>query len=464
MSTWDQFREGIEGLAKVLGLSSKSRITNMRPRFIKRIVILAVLFQFGIAGYGQGWSSGWQTGWPTTQGGPIETVIPPLGILTGGSSRYNFPLGPGGINFSAGFRALYVDNVFLTQTDARNDFVLIPECDLGAFFPIGRSNSLNLDLGLAYYDYLKNTSLNTGAPVISPDSEIAFHIRTGDFTLRFSESFSYQESPVYDEGAEFFNIYQAALFRHYENIAGITATWNLPDLVTEFGYHHDDLWSDGSFYNYVNHASELFDANSMYAFSPLVTAGLETAASVNNFDHRSMEDNWRVRMGPALRLDVSQFFKVRVGAGYERIDYDSGSVKPFGVHPDDTYYAYAGVDHTINRVFSHSLEVSHDNQIGINAGNLAGTHVLYAFFWRPNHQATLSPHVSSHWFDESFGSGSSSLYHERFTYVLGGFSARYQWDKHWRTTLSWDYRLKDSDIEGDGYGQNQVSLEGVYQF
>ena len=45
-----------------------------------------------------------------------------------------------------------------------------------------------------------------------------------------------------------------------------------------------------------------------------------------------------------------------------------------------------------------------------------------------------------------------------------GFSAVYEFDKHWQSRLSWDYRVKDSEIVTDGYDQNQVALEILYRF
>jgi hypothetical protein len=125
-------------------------------------------------------------------------------------------------------------------------------------------------------------------------------------------------------------------------------------------------------------------------------------------------------VGPALRLDVSQFIKARLGAGYERIQYDSSQASALGINPENTYYAYAGVHHEITRFFSHSLQVYHDNQLGYDAGNLAGTHLDYSLNWRPKEPLTLSPHVAVIFYDESYGSGPPTLYHERFTYVLAG--------------------------------------------
>ena len=393
-----------------------------------------------------------------------DEVSPEMEAAPENLPRYNIPWGSGGFNLSAGLRGVYVDNVYLTQTGARDDFILVPECDLAAFFPIGQSNTVVVDLGLAYYQYLKNTALNTGTPVINPNSELAFNMQVDDFRFRFSERFSYQTSPVYETGGEFFNVYNPGLFERYENRVGALGTWDLHDLVVSAGYYHENLWANTAQYDYIDHASELFSADAMLALSPRVKAGLETAGSINRFDNDVTSDAWRARVGPALRLDVSQFIKVRLGAGYERIQYDSSQASALGINSENTYYAYAGVDHVITRFFSQSLQVFHDNQLGYDAGNLAGTHVQYSLTWRPKELLSLSPHAAVSFYDESYGSGPPSLYHERFTYVLAGLTARYQLGQHWRTSLSWDYRLKDSDITAYGYTQNQVGLELTYQF
>ena len=378
--------------------------------------------------------------------------------------RYNLPWGRGGLNLSAGLRGVYVDNVFLTQTGARDDFILVPECDLAAFFPVGLSNTVTLDLGIAYYQYFNNSSLNSGTPIINPNSEIAFNLQVKDFWFRFSERFSYEESPVYETGGEFFNVYNTGRFARFENQVGVLGTWGLQDLEVNVGYHHQNLFSNGSTYDYIDRASELFSADGMLALSPRLKAGLEAAGSVNRFQSNVTNDCWRARVGPALRLDLSQFIKARAGAGYERIQYDSAAASALGIRPDNTFYAYGGVDHEITRFLSHSLLAFYDNQLAYNSGNLAGTHLRYSLNWRPTRPLSLRPHVEASFYDESYGSGLSTLYHERFTYVLAGLAVRYELGQHWWARLSWDYRLKDSEVPASGYSQNQVALEITYVF
>jgi hypothetical protein len=380
-------------------------------------------------------------------------------------SHFLVPIGSGGLNLSAGLKTEYIDNVFLTESNAKDDFILVPECDLSAFFPIGQVNSLGLDVGLAYYEYLKHSQLNTGTPLVNPNTDLAFNVYSGNFGFRFNESFSYQESPVYESGSEFFNVYNTALFKRYLNRIGGLMTWDQHDLVVTAGYFHENLWSAGSTYNYIDHASELFSADAMFKTSPVLSAGAEAAGSLNDFSNRALNDSWRARVGPVVQINPSTFIKARLGAGYERIEYDSTDASTLGLDPQNSYYAYANVEHRINAFFSHSLVVSHDNQLGYNAGNLEGTHVSYSLSWSPRERLTISPLASVHFYEESFGSSAPpSLYHEKFTYYLFGIGARYQLGKHWRANASWNYRLKDSEIDLNGYAQNQVSLELLYQF
>ena len=269
--------------------------------------------------------------------------------------------------------------------------------------------------------------------MINPNSELAFNLQVDDFRFRFSERFSYQESPVYETGSEFFNVYNTGLFERYENRVGALGAWDLHDLVVSAGYYYENLWANTSQNKDIDHSSELCSADVMLTVMPRLKAGLEAAGSLNRFDNNVTNDCWRARVGPALRLDVSQFIKARLGAGYERIEYDSAEAAAVGISAENTYYAYGGVEHEITRFLSHSIQVFHENQLGYDAGNLAGTHLQYSLTWRPKEPLSLSPHVEVTFYDESYGSGPPSLYHERLMYVLAGLTGRYQLGQHWRS-------------------------------
>ena len=402
---------------------------------------------------------------------PVGVAAAVAKLKAAAPARFAVPVGLGGFNFDLGLRAVYVSNVYLTYADPKEDFIIVPECNISAYFPVGQLNSLNLNVGLAYYQYLKNTSLNTGIPLVNPNTDFAFNLYSGDFGFRFSENFSYQESPFfetgsayYEPGSAFYNLYNTALFQRFQNRVGCLVTWDQNDLVMTAGYYHENLWSENATYSYIDHASELFNADAMLATTPWLTVGLEAFGSINNFDNDPSYNTWRAGAGPACRIKASDFVYLRMGVGYERIQYDSPDASSLGLIPENTYYAYLAVEHQINKFFRHSLGVWHDNQLGFNAANLEGTHVAYSLTWNPRKPLTISPMFSVNFYDESFGSTVVNLYHEKFTYYLTGLAVHYQLGAHWRAGASWYYRLKDSDIQVYGYTQNQADLELVYQF
>src|SRR5262249_18277592 len=142
-------------------------------------------------------------------------------------------------------------------------------------------------------------------PLINPNTDLSFNLFSGDFGFTFSERFYYQQSPFYESGSQFYNIFNTALFKRYYNRIGGVVTWDQNKLVVTAGYFHENLWADGSTYNYIDHASELFSADAMLKVSPVLTAGLEAAGSLNDFFNSPSYDTWRARVGPALRINPS---------------------------------------------------------------------------------------------------------------------------------------------------------------
>jgi len=378
--------------------------------------------------------------------------------------RYNIAVGSGGIYFALGLKGVYVDNVYLVHDHRQDDFILAPQLNLGAFIPIGQLNSLSADVGVAYYHYFKNDNLNTGTPTINPNSDLKFQIYSGDFRFTLSEAFSYEENPFYETGAQFFNIYQTGRFARFLNRAGVAVRWDLHQLFFDAGYHHEDLFSNGSAFEYINRHSELFNFAAELNVAPAVSLGLESAGSLNRFDHKPESDHWRAGIGPALKLKLTDYLDAKLGAGYQRIQYNSSEASALGLEGFNTFYAYGELIHVLNEFFNHSLRVSHDNEIGINAANLEGTHAIYTLNWNATEALQLSPLLGAHHFKESYGPGVTSLYHESFDYLAAGLNVGYALGRNWRVNARYDYRLKDSGVESLGYSQNRVSLLLTYQF
>jgi len=87
---------------------------------------MTALFTLGYVAIRRG--QGRQTGEAATEAPATVTRV----------NLYNIPWGSGGVNFSAGLRGLHLDDLFLTHTGARDDFILFPACHIEAFFAVGQ--------------------------------------------------------------------------------------------------------------------------------------------------------------------------------------------------------------------------------------------------------------------------------------------------------------------------------------
>src|SRR5256885_604223 len=179
--------------------------------------------------------------------------------------EYNLRWGPVRFQTQASLGLGYTDNVFYSGENRSEDFLINPEVDLRASWPITELNALRLSLGVGYEWYLNNSILNSDAPLINPDSELEFNVFVGDFRIRLREKFSYQESLFFNSfpGANelFFNFNDVGKFSRWDNLAGLQVVWDLNRVVLTAGYDHENFIPVTTQFDYLNRASEWFTAS-----------------------------------------------------------------------------------------------------------------------------------------------------------------------------------------------------------
>lgn len=374
---------------------------------------------------------------------------------------YDLQFGPVRANVSARLAANYTDNVFYSEKGT-SDVMIEPDVTLGALWPISRLNTLRLSLGLSYEYYLKNTALNTAAPLVNPDSELAFNLFVGDVHLQFHERFSYQESLFFNSfGAEnqpFFNFNNVGTFARLDNNTGFDATWSLDKALISAGYNHEEFISETDEFDYLNRRSEWFNASAGYFFGDHLQTGLETKASLHHYNHEDvLNDNWRAQVGPFVEATFPQKITLRAGGGYDMARYGAAAS---GNSDYDTFYAYARVSQE-TRFFLHSLEAGREHDLGDNANNLKTDYARYAITSPIVAHMDLGANISVNVAEES---GGSSGFDEKFTYYTAGFQAGWQFRKHWRAELGYEFLLKDSDLALLDFQRDRVTLDVVWNF
>src|SRR5450755_4376841 len=146
---------------------------------------------------------------------------------------YNLELGPMKLRFSATIGVEYNDNINLAEdatallpivtgpvlvtTQLQSDFIIRPQVNVNALWPITQLNTLKLDVGIGYAFYMDHSSYNTNGVRINPGSQIAFDIFVGDFRINLHDRFSLEQDPVAEA-----TLSNVADYGRFQNTAGLS--------------------------------------------------------------------------------------------------------------------------------------------------------------------------------------------------------------------------------------------------
>jgi hypothetical protein len=374
------------------------------------------------------------------------------------AEEYNLKWGPVRFETRARLGLAYTDNVFYSDKKESEDFLINPEIDLRASWPITELNSLRLSLGLGYEWYLNNTELNSDRPLINPNSEFVFNVFVGDFRIKLREKLSYEESLTYNSAVSerFYNFSDVGKFARWDNMAGLEVVWDLNKVILSAAYDHENFIVETTQFDYLDRASEWFAASAAFRLGDKVQAGLESQASLHDYERETtLNDNLRARGGPFIEFTSQAKITLRAGGGFDTAHFEADAADN---NEYEDYYAYVSARQE-TRLFTHALTAGRDHQLGDNANNLRLTRVRYSISSPIVRHVDLGANLSVN-FAEEFG----GAYREEFTYYRAGVGVSYQFHKYWRTGLGYDFFLKDSDVPLRDFDRNLITWDVAFTF
>ncbi len=372
---------------------------------------------------------------------------------------YNLRYGHIGFRTEATLGAGYTDNVFLSPGNRRDDFIVHPEVKLTAFVPLTELNTIRLGLGMGYEWFANNHALNSDAPLINPDSELVFNLFVKDFRIRFHDRFSYQQTLVFNDQpvnqTRIYNFTNVTQFERLDNFVGATVDWDLNKVLLTAGFDHENFNAMTDQFRYLNRNAEWFQAAASYLLGDRRKIGIESAATLNNFDREViLNDNWRARFGPFVDWKLPEAMTLHAGGGYDLARFDAAARNS----DYDTWYGYARLEQEL-RWFTHSLSVGRETLMGDNANNLRIHYVRYAILTQ-----TLRNFDLEGSFTVEFSKESGGAYYEKFVHYVPAIRVGYRFHKYWRADAGYEFFYNDSDTRDRSFHRNRLNLGVTFQF
>jgi hypothetical protein len=386
---------------------------------------------------------------------------------------YNMKVGPVLLNFTASVEGDYDDNIGLTNSGTKSDFLITPEVGISAQWPVTQTNTLSLSTSIGYTKYLIHPQFDTDHILVAPDSTLSFDIYTGNFKINLHDSFSYQQDPV-DEAA----LSNIVNFNRFENIAGFGVLWDLNKVILNLNYDHISFVSSGL---QTDTGANLPDAGALdftadqvslsgeVHVSSTLIGGLEAAASDREYNDFN-GDYTQLSAGPFMKIQITDHIKAQVSGGYEYIDAPQNSFNPivetgvigpgYSGGSKDSYYFDVTIDHELNKYFLERFSIGHELELGLLAELSDVSYVNYTASWHVNQHLNLSFNVGYQDVEEYGGLISASSF-DAFT---AGAQANFPVTKNISGSLLYQFTDKSADIDDQGYTQNRVGLLLTYHF
>jgi hypothetical protein len=351
--------------------------------------------------------------------------------------------GPVQFDVGAAVTAEWNDNVNIAETDRQQDYILRPQVNVRALWPITERTRLSLGAGVGYTIYLEGNRRDR--LFVAPDSEFAFDMTIRDVLVTVYNRVEYSDDLV-SEGA----LGGERDYARISNTAGIRSTWFVENWRIQGGYSHFNFWSLSDDFRYLNRSSEQFFARVGYALGAVTQVGVEATGSITDYSQPVRSDFHSYSGGPFVEWSVTEDVQVGARAGYVRYVFEDRPVGP-SLGTLDSYYAGVSAAQRLTAFLSHRLGASRDVRVGINSEYEERFRADYTVRW-----ALLDPaSVSAGFFYENSREPRTGS-NERYDRLGFSTSLRYELIRQLTASLSYRFTWRDSNLPGRDYRQNSV--------
>jgi len=362
-------------------------------------------------------------------------------------------LGVGPVRFEVGaaFSAEWNDNVNLSQDDPQQDFILRPQANLRALWPITDQMRLNLGAGLGYTIYLEGTRNNR--LLLSPDSELAFDMAIRDVLITVYNRVDYSDDLAAEGGLSGVRDYA-----RISNTAGVRAAWDLLDWRLQAGYSHFNFWALTDAFSELDRSSEQVFARVGYALAPATQVGLETSGSLTDYVEPVRSDFRSVSVGPFVQWRFTEDLQIRLRGGYVIYEFEDRPIGP-SLGTLNSYYVGLTADHSLTDFLSHRLGATREVRVGTTSEYEEQFRVEYGLRWGLLEAVSVSTGL---FYEHT--TAPRPVQDEVYDRVGVSAGASYRVTNRLSTHLGYRFTRRDSNLPTRDYTQHSVTLGLAYRF
>jgi len=368
---------------------------------------------------------------------------------------YTLRVGPTLWRAGAGLGLSYQDNITYVQNGQQGDFIYRPNVNTDLLWPITDKQSLNLSLGVGYWGYLQHSALNR--VYITPNSDLSFDIYAGDFVINLHDRISITENSYQDP-----TVVGGGGYSQLRNSLGASALWDLNRVVVRAGYDHASYVELTGGLGQPDETGEIFSSSVGYLLKPGRLLGLEVGGGLLNNSttnaYLPYTDATEWNVGSFFQDQVTEHLALTAHAGYTVLAPSAnGALKTAAEFTG--FYAMLDLTHKVNRFLDYRLSGGRSlSALGLFAGSLDVYSANLAANWKIIEKATLSTSFQYQHGSQVVSQGQTFEQYGPQISIARAFARK------WSSSLSYQFYARGSNLPGQDYTLNMVSLDVTRQF
>jgi hypothetical protein len=366
----------------------------------------------------------------------------------------NLLVGPFRMNLGFTAGADFRDNANLSENHPKADVLLSvgPTLSGGVFLPFSGGEEFTLTVAATYSHSLTGAQSDSfGAPL---NASLILPIYVAEWNVVLSDSFSFENDPLDST----FAVNRTRL-AEYSNIASASATRQLGKFSTTFAAQRtDDIFpSDPS----QEETDYLFSFTPAYFFREGYSVFIRNAYGISYLADPTLRDSTGYSTQLGLNGQITKSLNGTISLGWSHLDLAATPTN--GIDHIDGVSSQVAVNymHPLRPNTTHTLTFFHDPGLTLglkNSSITAATGVSYIIAHRLNRYMTLAPSVG--WTHLESLSGSREI----ADLVVVGVSLQRQFTKKLTGSFAYRYQTRSSNLSGQSYDVNEVTVNFNYTF
>jgi hypothetical protein len=374
-------------------------------------------------------------------------------------------LGPLKVNVTGSFEVEFNDNINYANTGRIADIILRPGLTLAANDKLNDNNTVALQLGIAWDEYLLHPALSsyTNFASVSPDSRLAYTIRLPPFTFSVYDSFSYSVQPT--DALDFDPLTGQILtsvqaFGLFMNQIGVTGSLDLNKVVLYGGLYRADTFPQSSEFSFLRRWQYTASAGIRYAISPKLEAKLDVNYTLNYYQEHLENNSASWYVGGTLSGALGNTITMNATVGFAGYGFQQDGTNGDFSNPS-TITGALSLSQKLSNNLQHTFTLTRASNFGYVSNTITVDRADYKIedqhFLFPLMVGTLELYYET-------GADSGGLAPESYQKYVISPSVNYKLSKRAQWYASYQFTQKYSNFEERTYYQNQIILGFRYEF